>query len=62
MDIVLENLRKMGIDYSINKAKPSDVNLAEEKNNEKLIIWNYEKKINCLMFNIIKLINKKNLI
>jgi len=34
MDIVLENLRKMGIDYSINKAKPSDVNLAEEKNNE----------------------------
>ena len=35
MDIVLENLRKCGIDYSINKAKPG--NLIEEnkdKNNE----------------------------
>ena len=33
MDTVLENLRKIGIDYSINKAKPSP-NLIEE-NNEK---------------------------
>ena len=29
MDIVLENLRKIGIDYSINKGKPSN-NLIEE--------------------------------
>lgn len=34
MDIVLENLRKMAIDYSINKSKNSDVNLSEEKRNE----------------------------
>ncbi len=33
-----------------------------KKKKEILIILNYEKKINCLMFNIIKLINKKNLI
>ena len=32
MDIVLENLRKLGIDYSINKGKPSH-NLIEENNN-----------------------------
>ena len=34
MDIVLENLRKMAIDYSINKAKNTDFNLNEEKRNE----------------------------
>ena len=34
MDIVLENLRKMAIDYSINKTKNPDANLSEEKRNE----------------------------
>ena len=34
MDTVLENLRKIGIDYSINKAKPS-ANLIEENNEQK---------------------------
>ena len=41
MDIVLENLRKMGIDYSINKAKPSDLDLSQ--NQEKLKIKNEAK-------------------
>ena len=34
MDTVLENLRKIGIDYSINKARPS-ANLIEENNEQK---------------------------
>jgi ubiquitin-protein ligase len=34
MDTVLENLRKIGIDYSINKAKPY-ANLIEENNEQK---------------------------
>ena len=41
MDIVLENLRKMGIDYSINKAKPTDLDLSQNK--EKLKIQNEAK-------------------
>ena len=33
MDIVLENLRKIGIDYSINKGKPSNNLIEENKEN-----------------------------
>ena len=35
MDIVLENLRKRGIDYSINKAKPSNNLIEENKDKNK---------------------------